>query len=546
MPAFSCRIWRIGRASPRLRGRLLSSILVVCWLAAALTACQRGEPPGNQQSGTPTVALASWGGDLASGNGLGSGKDEWGEAETLASQSAPEPGSKQDNLPFSTTGEKLASIAWRTWIYTDTGPQRTRLGYLRAGEIVERRGPPIVNDGCAGGWYRINPRGFVCLGKGATLDLQHPVVVATGVRARRDDGLPYTYALSKETAPHFYFRLPTRRQMREVEGEFSWRAARWLAARKTKGEAERIGLRPAPPSFLRELEILEKPYGTEQRLRHSVHSGQASADSGFALLRTFEYAGRGWGLTTELDLIPMDRTTLAEPSEMTGLVLGKGEGLPVAHVTGHWLSEYRRKENGQMEPVRAHPRRSLLKLTGKQFRAGVRHWETSKDHFVPEVGVRILSPRQQFPSVATGSRKWIDISINHQTLVAYEGRKPVFVTLVSTGAGGLGDPEKVPSTIQGTFMVHAKHVTATMNGQDDDQSDSFNLRDVPFVQYFHRGYALHAAYWHDDFGRWRSHGCINLAPKDAAWLFEWTDPAVPEGWHSVMNKQRGTVVHIHP
>ena len=108
----------------------------------------------------------------------------------------------------------------------------------------------------------------------------------------------------------------------------------------------------------------------------------------------------------------------------------------------------------------------------------------------------------------------------------------------------MGDPEKVPSTVRGTFMVYAKHVSATMDGEED-RSDSFNLQDVPFVQYFHKGYALHGTYWHDEFGKIRSHGCVNLSPIDSAWLFEWTDPPVPQHWHSVLNKERGTVVYIH-
>jgi lipoprotein-anchoring transpeptidase ErfK/SrfK len=156
-----------------------------------------------------------------------------------------------------------------------------------------------------------------------------------------------------------------------------------------------------------------------------------------------------------------------------------------------------------------------------------------------------LKKRDSYPSVADGNRKWIDVSINDQTLVAYEGTKAVYVTLVSTGIAGLADPEKAPATVRGTFMVHAKHVTATMDG-DEDVADSFSLRDVPFVQYFHKGYALHGAYWHDEFGKVRSHGCINLAPVDAAWLFEWTDPPVPAGWHAALNSERGTAINIHP
>src|SRR5690606_13260277 len=153
--------------------------------------------------------------------------------------------------------------------------------------------------------------------------------------------------------------------------------------------------------------------------------------------------------------------------------------------------------------------------------------------------------RKEFPSFATGDRNWIDISIRQQTLVAYVGRKPVFVTVVSTGRGGLGDPEEVPATVRGTFMIHHKDVSSTMDG-DEDRADAPNLVDVPFVQYFHKGYALHGAYWHDDFGRERSQGCVNLSPQDSAWLFEWTDPPVPEGWHGVINKERGTVVLVRP
>jgi lipoprotein-anchoring transpeptidase ErfK/SrfK len=74
------------------------------------------------------------------------------------------------------------------------------------------------------------------------------------------------------------------------------------------------------------------------------------------------------------------------------------------------------------------------------------------------------------------------------------------------------------------------------------------LRDVPYIQYFASGYALHAAYWHDVFGTPRSHGCINLSPVDAHRVFLWTEPAVPEGWHAMNTGPElgeGTVIVIH-
>ena len=183
-----------------------------------------------------------------------------------------------------------------------------------------------------------------------------------------------------------------------------------------------------------------------------------------------------------------------------------------------------------------------MKLTGERRPGGF--WTTRDGFLLQEQGTRIVRPRDSYPSFATGGRKWVDVSIRRQTLVAYVGDKPVYATLVSTGRGGMGDPEKDFATVRGTFMVYSKHVAATMDAEDD-KSDSFNLQDVPFVQYFHKGFALHGTYWHDEFGKLRSHGCINLSPIDSAWLFEWTDPPVPKNWHSVLNKERGTVVYIH-
>ena len=79
--------------------------------------------------------------------------------------------------------------------------------------------------------------------------------------------------------------------------------------------------------------------------------------------------------------------------------------------------------------------------------------------------------------------------------------------------------------------------------------NEFELRDVPWVMYFKGGYALHGAYWHDDFGKVRSHGCINLAPIDARFVFWWSAPEVPEHWHAAYASQPlgdGTIVNVHP
>ena len=68
---------------------------------------------------------------------------------------------------------------------------------------------------------------------------------------------------------------------------------------------------------------------------------------------------------------------------------------------------------------------------------------------------------------------------------------------------------------------------------------------VPYVMYFYGAYSLHGAYWHNDFGRPRSHGCVNLPVADAKWLFYWTEPPLPAGSAQVWNSYNGTLVVVH-
>jgi hypothetical protein len=79
---------------------------------------------------------------------------------------------------------------------------------------------------------------------------------------------------------------------------------------------------------------------------------------------------------------------------------------------------------------------------------------------------------------------------------------------------------------------------------DDLASDGpYSIEDVPWTMYFSGSYALHAAFWHERFGHPRSHGCVNLAPRDARWLFFWTAPNLPSAWHGILaDVGKGTTV----
>jgi hypothetical protein len=273
--------------------------------------------------------------------------------------------------------------------------------------------------------------------------------------------------------------------------------------------------------------------------------GHARARSGFALLSTFDYEGRRFGLTTELAVLPIDRTRVIKPSTFHGIELTDEVTLPVAFVKSHHATRFVVGPGGTLTRGAPLGFREAVPITGAERRIGGESYLVAKDGTLLEAERTVKVDRfQHAPAWAAGERRWIDVSILKQALVAYVGKKPVYATLVSTGADGIGDPKKTHSTIQGAFLIHTKHLSVTMD--DDKIGDEFDFRDVPFVQYFTEGFALHAAYWHDEFGTPRSHGCVNLAPIDAAWLFNWTDPEVPAGWHGALSLRKGSLVHTHP
>lgn len=472
-------------------------------------------------------------------------------------------------------GAKIASIAMRTWIYVAPNDRSTKLGYLRAGAVLDRAEAEAGTDGCAGGFYRILPRGYVCVGKGATLSLDHPIVAAAVRGPDRKGQLPYHYVISRSPPPHLYFKLPAKKEQERAEGtSLDPPPPLWPGVSKIPEDPV--------PDFLLAGNELPKPYGAEKPLHYLVHRGRANENSAFGLITTFTWTGRRFGLTTELDLIPLDRTKPATLSTLSGVVIPpiaapskdaatdtKSGGaqtpspprrkkkkkaekpssepfvFPVpAIVMQRAVARLRKDDKGEFREDGVFSYRQGIALTGRNNGSPNGLLETIDGFWAPAQALRIADLREDPAGYAREGKKWIDVSIRKQMLVAYEGQRPVFGTLVSTGIGELGDPEKTHSTVRGTFLIHAKHVSGTMDG--DPVTDNYDLRDVPYIQYFHEGFALHGAYWHDEFGKARSHGCINLAPADASWLFEWTDPPVPPEWHGAVNAQGGTLLYTHP
>jgi hypothetical protein len=116
---------------------------------------------------------------------------------------------------------------------------------------------------------------------------------------------------------------------------------------------------------------------------------------------------------------------------------------------------------------------------------------------------------------------WVAIDVTQQTLVAFEEDKPIYATLVSTGYW--------IETELGLFQMYARTLSMTMKGPPGADPPEYILPHTPWVMFFNEHEALHGAAYHNYFGMKRSHGCINLAPGDAEWVWHFFDQTI-EAW----------------
>ncbi len=152
--------------------------------------------------------------------------------------------------------------------------------------------------------------------------------------------------------------------------------------------------------------------------------------------------------------------------------------------------------------------------------------KTGEYYYAPGKHIRLipdveLAPiAEQIPDVL----KRVEVRLKDQLLMAYEGNRLVFATRVSTGGRLRSGTYTTPA---GEYITYHKRPTRHM-ARGDLASSGFDLPGVPWVTYIkENGISFHGTYWHNDYGRARSHGCINMTPQAAKWLYRWTTPSVP-------------------
>ncbi len=150
-------------------------------------------------------------------------------------------------------------------------------------------------------------------------------------------------------------------------------------------------------------------------------------------------------------------------------------------------------------------------------------------YYVPVEHLRPVASSEYTPThIDVDPRsKRIEISIDFQKLSAFEDDVLVKEFKIATGIPNLSrDPNAIPSdTPRGNFKIHAKRPSVHMgDGTLRSDAEAYELPGVPWVSYFESstGVAIHGTFWHNNFGRTMSHGCINMRSEDAKWIYRWT------------------------
>ena len=246
--------------------------------------------------------------------------------------------------------------------------------------------------------------------------------------------------------------------------------------------------------------------------------------------------GQAWYLINPNEYVRADNLAVYRPSAFQGVTLPAHPERPFA-----WMVFSAQPSAAPGEaPAQDAPllsRYTPLTIYEEQKVGDWTWYRVGENQWVEQHNVGLVKPSPRPEGVGPGE-KWIEVNLYEQTLAAYEGDRMVYATLVSSGLPWW-------KTETGLFRIWTKVKMGKMSGRDG-YADYYYLEDVPWTMYFHNAFALHAAYWHDRFGFPHSHGCVNLSPQDARWLFDWATPTTGlYNWTMSNEADPGTWVWVH-
>ena len=566
----------------RSRSRSLTPLFALAFASLAANACDHEPPPGPSaapssgptlpQAGSPTLpkefaTAPKVAGTATTPAPLGS------EGAPAAAPTAP---------PADYKGPWLAITSSAAGVYGEASFEAKKLGYIRNGGRVAVEDKTVSKKNCTSGWYKLLGGGYVC-GNLGTTDLNHPDVKFAAQSPNLDEVLPYPYARNVKNGTPLYKSVPSREQMEKYEPYLKPKAedSSSDSKRARKEDEADAGAPTALPARLDAAladagvalptaqETVdpgpEKPWWQREDMKDHLHElklDQLSEDAdailakrmvaGFyvAVDKTFRWNNRSWYKTTRGLVTPSDRFWQTAGSKFKGVELATDWKLPMGFVYGSIksVSTYTIDSDANtIKPAKTYDHFAPIQLTGKEQEFhGTKYAETGDGSWMKRAHVRSTNPGAP-PADLKPNERWIDVNLTTQTVVAFEGEKPIYATLISSGRESkLKDKDHRTPT--GEWRIREKHITTTMDGDGSAAGDlPYSIEDVPYVMYFYRSYATHGAFWHSNFGSQMSHGCVNLSPLDAKYLFFFADPPLPKGWHGVLSTDAspGSRVVVH-
>ncbi|MBW8011456.1 MAG: L,D-transpeptidase [Chloroflexi bacterium] len=153
---------------------------------------------------------------------------------------------------------------------------------------------------------------------------------------------------------------------------------------------------------------------------------------------------------------------------------------------------------------------------------------------------RCLTPEELAPISPQAEDKSVEINLARQTVSCFEGQNEVFFTRVSTGKDG----EDTATPVSDWYRIWRKMVSTHMAGGTN--AAGWDLPGIGWSTFFvGNGVAFHATYWHNNYGEKTSHGCVNMRPEDAKYLFRWTQPSVGyDPGDATVTGQTGTLIRV--
>ncbi|HLO16192.1 MAG TPA: L,D-transpeptidase [Anaerolineales bacterium] len=199
-------------------------------------------------------------------------------------------------------------------------------------------------------------------------------------------------------------------------------------------------------------------------------------------------------------------------------------GYRIYYSTTHWIRE------------------TVVNRTEKSIWYKIYDQQTKESLYVAAHDMRVISADEitiLSPDVAEEEKR-IYVDLANQLVTAFEGENAVFLARCASGAKGTETP-------LGEFQTYHKGPSIHMTNQGDGTEYTYHLPGVPWVSFFTgTGVAFHGTYWHNDYGRPSSRGCVNLSSEDAKFVYRWSRPEVPLGTPYLNQPGSGTLVQVVP